>query len=135
MELVKLTNSQKIEAGVHYKPTKLTRIVDEFAEMNEDIMEIKLSEGEYSSPHVCVTSIKNYLKRTHRNWMSAKVSRGRVYIYKTEPIPEDDEVKTCVECGKQFVITVANKKWLSERGLVPFTRCEDCRNKRKQTII
>ena len=131
MELIKLTESQIIDMGLHYKPTKLTKLIDEFIESEEDAMEIKLEKGEYASPCNCTSSIKAYLKKTNKTWVSAKTIRGKVYIFKTNDRPIEDEVRTCVDCGEQFILTASTKKWCLDRNMTPFIRCESCREKRR----
>ena len=42
-----------------------------------------------------------------------------------------DVVKTCKDCGTEFIITADNKKWYEEKGFKLPERCEDCRKKRK----
>lgn len=132
MELIKLTESQIIDMGLHYKPTKLTKLVDEFIESGEFAMEVRIEKGEYASPSNCTSSIKSYLKRSKKTWVDAKTVRGKVYIFKTGDRPIEDEVRVCVDCGKQFILTANNKKWCLEKGMTPFIRCEECRETRRK---
>lgn len=131
MELMKLTEQEKREIGVTYKPTKINKIVDDFIYSDEEIMELKCEEGEYRNVSTCVNSVKQYLRRTNKNWLGVKTSKGRVFIFKAEPRPLEDEEKICIDCGESFTLTANNKKWLAERGLRHFTRCEKCRKQRK----
>ena len=41
--------------------------------------------------------------------------------------------KVCRECGNYFETAQAELDWLKEKGLHPYSRCKDCRQKlRKQ---
>lgn len=134
MELSRLTKEQRMEldARLHYKRTKLTKIVDSFVDSEEDIMEILLEEGEYASPSNCTSSIKQYLKKTHRDmWVDVKTLDGRVYIFKTDERPIIDEVRTCIDCKEEFLLEAGTIKWCMDKCITPFVRCESCRAKRK----
>lgn len=134
MELSRLTKEEimELDSKLHYKRTKLTKIVDSFADSNEDAMEILFDEGEYSTPSSCTGSIKNYLKKTGRDmWIDVKTLNGRVYIFKTDERPIVDEVRTCVDCKEEFVLEAKQIKWCMDKCITPFVRCESCRAKRR----
>ena len=44
--------------------------------------------------------------------------------------------RTCREpnCGVVFSISPDEQQWLEERNLKPFTRCSDCRKKRREQV-
>ncbi len=37
----------------------------------------------------------------------------------------------CRDCGEQFTIEPREQAWLSSKGLEPFSRCRDCRRRRR----
>lgn len=135
MDLQKLTREQieELDLKLHYKRTKLTKIVDTFVDSEEEIMEIKLDEGEYSAPSNCTASIKHYLKKSGRDsWVDVKTLDGRVYIFKTDDRPDIDEVRVCVDCKEEFVLDANTIKWCNKKGITPFIRCKCCRDRRKK---
>ncbi len=135
MELKTLTKEEimEIDSRLHFKRTKLCKLVDTFADSNEEVMEVKFEVGEYSKPDSCATSLRSYLKKTKRDmWINVKNIKGHVYIYKTDDRPLEDEVRNCVSCGNDFLLEANTIKWCLSKNLTPFVRCEDCRKKRRE---
>jgi phage terminase large subunit GpA-like protein len=38
----------------------------------------------------------------------------------------------CRDCGEAFTIEASELRWLRERKLEPFSRCRECRRKRRE---
>ena len=38
----------------------------------------------------------------------------------------------CRDCGAQFTISENEQRWLRDKGLEPFSRCKDCRQRRRE---
>lgn len=43
-----------------------------------------------------------------------------------------DEIKNCVDCGKEFTFTVNDQKFFQEKGYAPRKRCANCAKLAKQ---
>lgn len=43
-----------------------------------------------------------------------------------------DEIKKCVDCGKDWTLTEGERKFFDEKGLTPPKRCKPCRAAKKQ---
>ena len=41
------------------------------------------------------------------------------------------KVLTCIECGKEFILTPEHEKWFLDKGLKLPKRCFGCRNKKR----
>lgn len=134
MDLTKLTKEEimELDSKLHYKRTKLNRIVDRFADSDEEVMQVTFDVGEYSTPSSCTSSIKNYLKKTGRDmWIDVKTLDGKCYIFKTDDKPIVDEIRNCVDCGEEFRLEAHTIQWCKDKGITPFIRCECCRKKRR----
>ena len=45
---------------------------------------------------------------------------------------DQDKTLTCTECGADFVFTIKDQQYYSERGFVAPKRCKPCREAKKQ---
>jgi len=59
------------------------------------------------------------------DWRRKLNITGTTFPRGLEPI-----VKTCIDCGKEFVYSVAEQKIFSKRGFYAPKRCEGCRSKK-----
>ncbi len=52
-----------------------------------------------------------------------------------EGVPLEDKVIKCRDCGAEFLFTVGEQEFFSEKGFQHEpTRCRDCRTKRRQSM-
>jgi hypothetical protein len=67
----------------------------------------------------------------HRGFLWHKW-RDKLNISETHGYPKYESIKKiCVECGKEFIYSIAEQKIFKKRGYLPPKRCPECREKKK----
>lgn len=52
--------------------------------------------------------------------------------YKDLDLELTDTKITCVDCDTQFILSLGEQKWFTEKGFSMPKRCPDCRARRKE---
>ena len=67
-----------------YVNTKISSLVDEFIESEEEVVEVVLADGEYCNPTSCQTTIQKNLKKRRITSVKVMQRNGRVFLVRKE---------------------------------------------------
>ena len=72
-----------------YKPTKLGELIDEFVEMNTEVVEV--TEYDNVSATSCYNSLRSAIRRNNTHGVEVKVVKGKVYLLNRDLLDKHKE--------------------------------------------